>query len=160
MQPAVAIDWPTVMCKHYALACRAIKRRMPRGLRARYDPEDFVGDAIVEVMKNRARFVEFGPDLLVLIAKRRMIDAARSPRGRIMPLGEDVIDRQPSAALEVDAAVLRESMLRRAGNSSDRIAVDLRCQGHTLPEIAERTGRGLRTVQRFFKDFTEANEPY
>ena len=160
MQPAVAIDWPTIMRKHYALACRVIKRRMPRGLRARYDPEDFVGDAIVELMTNRARFVEFGPDLLVLIAKRRMIDAARSPRSRMMPLGDDVIDRQPSVAMEEDAAVLRELMLGRAGNSGDRIVVDLRCQGHTLPEIAELTGQGLRTVQRFFKDFTEANEPY
>jgi DNA-directed RNA polymerase specialized sigma24 family protein len=160
MHPTVPIDWTTMMRTHYALACRAIKRRMPRGLRARYDPEDFVGDAIVEVMKNRARFVEFGPDLLILIAKRRMIDAARSPRGRLMPLGYDMIDRQPSAALEFDAAILRESMLRRAGSSSGRVVVDLRCQGHTLPEIAELTGRGLRTVQRFFKDFIETNQPY
>jgi DNA-directed RNA polymerase specialized sigma24 family protein len=72
----------------HALACRAIKRRMPRGLRASYDPEDFVGDAIVELMSHRARFVEFGPDLLILIAKRRMIDAARSKamRGIAVPL--------------------------------------------------------------------------
>jgi DNA-directed RNA polymerase specialized sigma24 family protein len=157
---AAAIDWTSIMRKHYALACGVIKRRMPRGLRARYDPEDFVGDAIVELMTNRARFIEFGPDLLVLIAKRRMIDAARSPRSRVRPLDEDLIDRQPSVALEDDAAALRELMLHRAGNPGDRVVVDLRCQGHTLPEIAELTGRGLRTVQRFFKDFTEANEPY
>jgi DNA-directed RNA polymerase specialized sigma24 family protein len=160
MHPAAAIDWASLMRKHYALACGIIKRRMPRCLRARYDPEDFVGEAIVELMANRARFVEFGPDLLILIAKRRMIDAARSPQSRMMPLDEDLIDRQPSVALEDDAAVLRESMLGRAGNSGDRAVVDLRCQGYTLPEIAERTGRGLRSVQRFFKDFTEANEPY
>jgi hypothetical protein len=29
-----------------------------------------------------------------------------------------------------------------------------------LAEIAGRTGLGLRTVQRIFKKFTEANEPY
>jgi DNA-directed RNA polymerase specialized sigma24 family protein len=157
---ATTIDWANIMRTHYSLACRVIKRRMPRGLRARYDPEDFVGDAIVELMNNRARFLEFGPDLLIVIANRRMIDAARSPRSRYMPLAEDVVDRQPSVALENDAAALRELMLHRAGNYSDRIVVDLRCQGHTLPEIAERTGRSLRTVQRFFKVFTEANEPY
>jgi DNA-directed RNA polymerase specialized sigma24 family protein len=160
MHPTVPIDWTTLMRNHYAVACRAVERRMPRGLRARYDPEDFVGDAIVELMSRRVRFVEFGPDLLILVAKRRMFDAARSPRGRLMPLGYDMIDRQPSAALEFDAAILRESMLYRAGSSSDRVVVDLRCQGHTLPEIAELTGRGLRTVQRFFKDFIETNQPY
>ena len=160
MYPALPIDWATVICNHYALACRAIKRRMPRGLRARYDPEDFVGDAIVELMSHQARFVEFRPDLLILVAKRRMIDAARSPRGRLMPLAEDVIDRQPSAALEVDAAILRESIIHRAGSTSGRVVVDLRSQGHTLPEIAELTGRGLRTIQRFLKHFIEANRPY
>jgi DNA-directed RNA polymerase specialized sigma24 family protein len=119
-------------------------------------------DAICYVKKlgRRERFVEFGPDLLILIAKRRMIDAARSPRGRMMPLGDDVIGRQPSVALDYDAAVLREVLLRRAGNPNNRVVVDLRCQGHTLPEIARLTGRGLRTVQRFFKNFVEANEPY
>ena len=133
---------------------------MPRGLRARYDPEDFVGDAIVELISNRARLVESGPDLLILIAKRRMIDAARSPRSRLIPLEEDVIDRQPSVGLEDDAVALRELVLGRAANSGDRAAVNLRCQGHTLSEIAALTGRGVRTIQRFFKDFTEANEPY
>jgi Homeodomain-like domain len=78
----------------------------------------------------------------------------------MMPLAEDVIDRQPSVALEDDAAALRESVLRRAANTGDRVVVDLRCQGHTLPEIAKLTGRGLRTVQRFFKNFVAANEPY
>jgi hypothetical protein len=157
---AAAIDWSAIMHSNYALACRVIKNRMPRGLRARYDPEDFVGDAIVELISDRARLVEFGPDLLILIAKRRMIDAARSPKSRLIPLAEDVIDRRPSVGLEDDATALRDLVLGRAVNSSDRAAVNLRCQGHSLPEIAALTGRGVRTVQRFFKQFTEANEPY
>ena len=135
MQPAAAIDWSSIMRENYALACGIIKRRMPRCLRARYDPEDFVGDAIVELMTNRARFVEYGPDLLILIAKHRMIDAARSPRSRLMPLGEDLIDRQPSVALENDAAVLREVMLGRAGDPGDRVVVDLRCRGTHCPKL-------------------------
>jgi DNA-directed RNA polymerase specialized sigma24 family protein len=154
MHPAVAIDWATMMRKHYAQACRVIKHRMPRGLRAKYDPEDFVGDAIVELISNRARFVVFAPDMLILIANRRMIDAARSPRSRMMPLNEHAIDRQPSVALKDDAAVLREWMLCRAGNSSDRAVVDLRCQGHIAgnrraywPRIAD----GSTILQEFHR---------
>jgi len=33
--------------------------------------------------------------------------------------------------------------------------VQLRIEGHTLPEIAERTGRSLRTIERMLKNFRE-----
>jgi DNA-directed RNA polymerase specialized sigma24 family protein len=156
----VAIDWSTVMQDHYATACRVIERLMPASLRTTYDPEDFVGDALVELIANPERLIEKGSALLILVAKRRMIDAARSPRSRLTRLEVDVVDRQPPAVLETEAAELREVMLRRADDPSARYLVDLRCDGHTLPEIADLTGLGLRTVQRFWKRFTEANEPY
>ena len=78
----VVIDWSTVMRDHYSTACRVIERLMPSSLRTTYDPEDFVGDAIVELMANPERLIEKGSTLLILVAKRRMIDAARSPRSR------------------------------------------------------------------------------
>ncbi len=157
----VQIDWATVMREHYPSACQVIRRMMPYGLRAIYDPEDFVADAIVELMAHPERLSKKkGSALLILVAKRRMIDAARSPRSRLMRLEGDIIDRQPPAVLEHEAAELREMMLGRAADPNRRNLVDLRCRGHTLPEIAELTGLGLRTLQRFFKEFTEANEPY
>jgi RNA polymerase sigma factor (sigma-70 family) len=156
----VVIDWATVMREHYPTACRIIKRLMPSGLRGVYDPEDFVGDAIVEVMANPARFLERGSAFLTLVAKRRMIDAARSPRSRGTRLEVDIVDPQPAAVLEQEAAELRELMLKRASDPTKRKVVDLRSRGHTVPEIAELTGMGLRTLQRFFKEFTEANEPF
>ncbi len=133
---------------------------MPACLRSGFDPEDFVSDAVVELLQKPTRFSGRGPALLILVAKRRMIDAARSPGRRFSPFIKDPIDRQSSAELHHDAAELRERMLDRAGNASGRALVDLRCRGHTLAEIAERTGLGLRTVQRVFKKFTAANEPY
>jgi RNA polymerase sigma factor (sigma-70 family) len=147
------------MRDHYATACRVIERLMPASLRTTYDPEDFVGDAIVELIANPERFIEKGSALLILVAKRRMIDAARSPRSRLARLEVDIVDRQPPAVLEHEAAELREVMLRRAEDPSGRSMVDLRCSGHTLPEIADLTGLGLRTVQRYWKRFTEAYEP-
>jgi RNA polymerase sigma factor (sigma-70 family) len=154
------IDWATLMQKHYRATCGVIARLMPRSLRRMYDPEDFVIDAIVELMAKPDQLVEKGPSLLTLVARRRMIDAARSPRSRLMPLEVDIIDPQPSALLENEANELRELMLRRARDPRELSIVELRCRGHTLPEIAELTGLGVRQLQRFWKHFTEANEPY
>jgi DNA-directed RNA polymerase specialized sigma24 family protein len=154
------VDWTTVMRDAYPSACQVIKRLMPYGLRAIYDPEDFVADAIVELMAHPERLSANRSTLLTLVAKRRMIDAARSPRSRFTRLEGDIIDRQPPAVLEQEAAELREMMLGREADSDRRNLVGLRCDGHTLPEIAELTGLGLRTLQRYFKAFAEANEPY
>jgi DNA-directed RNA polymerase specialized sigma24 family protein len=154
------IDWGSVLCDYYALACHVIRRRMPPCLRAMYDPEDFVADAIVEVLKKPARFVEYGPGVIVLVAKRRMINALRSPRNRAARLDVDLMDRQPSVALRLEASELREFMIGRTRDLADRAMLALRCQGRTSIEIAELNGLGLRTVQRFFKEFAEANEPY
>ncbi len=156
----VPIDWATVMGDRYKTACRVIKRDMPRSLRAMYDPEDFVGDAIVELMARPERFVASGSAPLVLVARRRMIDAVRSPRSRLARLESDVVDRQPAAELEQEAAELRERMLGRVDDPGEQNMIELRCSGHTLPEIAELTGVGLRTLQRFWKAFREANEPF
>jgi DNA-directed RNA polymerase specialized sigma24 family protein len=111
-------------------------------------------------MAHPERIGSSGSATLILVAKRRMIDAVRSPRSRFMRLEVDIIDRQPPPVLEQEAAELREMMLERATDPRRRKLVDLRSRGHTLPEIAQLTGQQLRTVQRFFKEFTAANEPF
>ena len=155
-----AIDVTTVRSDDYAVACRFIKSRMPACLRAGFDPEDFVSDAVVELLQKGTRFSGRGPTLLIVVAKRRMIDAARSPGRRLSPFIKDLIDRQSSAELHHDAAELRERMLDRAGKRAAELARRSPLPRATLAEIAERTGLGLRTVQRVFKKFTAANEPY
>ena len=154
------IDWAIVMRDHYRAACRIIDQIMPRCLRSMYDPEDFVDDAIVELMARPNQVIEKGPSLLTLIAKHRMIDAARSPRSRLMRLEGDIIDQRPSAVLENEAAELRERMLGLAVDTRERNLVDLRSRGYTLPEIAVLTGLGVRQLQRIWKQFKDANDPY
>jgi DNA-directed RNA polymerase specialized sigma24 family protein len=154
------IDWAILMRDHYPSACRVIERLMPRSLQATYAPEDFVGDAIVQLMAHPERFtVNVPATLIILIAKRRMIDAARSPRNRSMRLEVDMINRHSPAVLENEAAELLELMLGRARNSIARNVVHLRSCGHSLPEISQLTGLGLRKLQRFWKEFAEANQP-
>ena len=148
------------MRDHYRSACRIIDRVMPIGLRGKFDPEDFVNDALIELLASPERLIEKGPSLLALVARRRMIDAARSPRSRVLPLTVDMIDSRSSAPEQIEAAELREMMLGRARDSQELKIVDLRCMGYTLPEIARLTGTGVRQLQRFWKQFSEANEPY
>ncbi len=154
------VDWAVVMRDDYPTACRTIRRLMPETLRGRYDAEDFVGEAIIELMAKSVECPEKGLASLVLVAKRRMIDVARSPRSRFVPLECEIVDRQPAAVLEQEANELRESLLRKVGDPAQRTVVDLRGRGHTLPEIAEMTGLGLRQLQRFWKEFSEANQPF
>ena len=124
MHSDVTIDWTIVLGEHYASACRVVNRCMPPGLRGRYDPEDFVGDAIVELLKNPARLAEYQPHLLIVIAKRRMIDAARSAWNRLGRLEVELIDLQASAALHLEAAEMREEMLGRAGCAHGRAMLE------------------------------------
>jgi DNA-directed RNA polymerase specialized sigma24 family protein len=153
------IDWNELMPEDYSSACRAIKRVMPRGLRGGYDPEDFVCEAIVELMSYRSQLDRSALALLIVVARRRMIDVARSPRGRMTHGIIDVVDREPSLDAIQAANELQELLLRKADRPADRTVVELRCQGYSLPEIARLTGIGLRTVQRFFKTFVERNLP-
>ena len=44
------IDWARLMRDHYPAACRIIERLMPRSLQAVYAPEDFVSEAIVQLL--------------------------------------------------------------------------------------------------------------
>jgi DNA-directed RNA polymerase specialized sigma24 family protein len=155
-----SIDWAILMRDHYPRACRVIKRLMPSKLQAVYDPEDFVGEAIVQLMAAPHRSTGAGAHALILIARRRMIDAARSPRSQMMRLEVDMIDPRPSAAQEHEAADLRERLVGKASDRAERTVIELRCLGHSLPEIADLTGLGVRTLQRFWKQFTLANEPY
>ena len=154
------IDWTAVMRYDYPPACQVIRRLMPSGLRTIYDPEDFVADAIAELFARPDCFSARSSETLILVARRRMIDASRSPRSRTKRIEGDIIDPKGPAVLEHEAAELREIMLRRTADPGRRNLVELRFRGHTIPEIAQLTGLGLRKLQRFFKAFTEANEPY
>jgi DNA-directed RNA polymerase specialized sigma24 family protein len=157
-ESVIAFDNTTVL-QDYSTACRVVNRFMPHNLRSGFDAEDFVGDALVDIMSTPARFAGYNRELLILVARRRMIDAARSPRSRVTALEVDVIDRNQSDGLQHDGAELRELMIGRATEAGYRTELGLRCDGYTLPEIAKLTGAGLRTVQRFFRGFARANEP-
>jgi RNA polymerase sigma factor (sigma-70 family) len=141
----------------YRIAVLIVKCNMPKHLRRCFDAEDFVSDAIVDLLKQKLEFTGRGPTLLTLVAKRRMIDAARrhKPQYQTDGIEEDQFDYRPSVEQELNAAELEQLILRRASSDRGRTILRLRCRGYTSQEIAQLTGIGLRDVQRFMKRFRE-----
>lgn len=150
------MDWHVVIKDHYPEAVRTIRRLMPSALRRSHDAEDFVQQAVAQLIGNPIEYR--GVSTLIALAKRRMIDATRRPRALVLEI--DPSDGGRAAGQQCEADELQNRLLGRSRDSQERGLILLRCQGHTVAEIAELTGVGLRTVQRFFKHFKLAEEPF
>ncbi len=140
----------------YGAACRTMQRKIPPSMTGQFDGADFVGDAFAYMLANPSRYAAVDPILpmVLTIARRRMIEKFRLPRnGRFtIDLGEVkslLVDTSPGPCLLSQAAETYETILAAAGPGADM--VELKRRGYTCPEIAARTGRNVRGVQRFFE---------
>jgi DNA-directed RNA polymerase specialized sigma24 family protein len=141
------MEWIDTSSEHYKMVCRYINKIMPSRLKSVFDAEDFVMDAIIQI-KGR------NPDLLIVVARRRMIDAAKSPRSRMVAIDWDVADERSDIArsdLGMDIEGLEiDPILKKV--------LRLMAEGYELPQVAEIIGVGLRTVQRMFANFRQEME--
>ena len=128
----------------YDLACSVVGRYLPRGLRRAYDAHDFVADAVVELAEKHA---EATMALVILVARRRIIDAMRSPRARVRPLEVDIEARRPLFC-EME---LRDQVDGRTRDPEHRAILWMICQGYTTVEVAKRSRFRIRTIQRILK---------
>lgn len=141
------MEWIDPSSEHYKMVCRYIRKIMPSRLKSVFDAEDFVMDAIIQIKGKN-------PDLLILVAKRRMMDAAKSHQNKQRSIDWDMADWRSDIAksdlgmtiedLEVDPILKK--------------ILNLMSDGYELPQVAEMIGLGLRTVQRKFANFKEERE--
>ena len=97
---------------------------MPSCLRPRFDAEDFVNDAILQVLQKPAPFIaaDCAPAYLMRVARCRMIDQTRvtftQKRGRGAKCcpPDQLPDRRATPAQEYDAVELWEWMEHRIGH--------------------------------------------
>lgn len=145
------MEWIDPSSDHYKMVCSYIKKIMPASLKPFFDAEDFVMDAIMEILE---KHIESSPGLLTTIAKRNMQDAAKSPRNRAGTLTIDMADWRSDIAksdLGMDIEGLEiDPILKKV--------LRLMAEGYELPQVAEIIGVGLRTVQRMFLKFKEDRE--
>jgi DNA-directed RNA polymerase specialized sigma24 family protein len=147
------MEWIDPSSDNYKSVCRYISKIMPARLNPVFDAEDFVMDAIMEILEKHIDHSPT-PGLLTTIARRNMQDAAKSPRNRQRTLEIDMADWRSDIAqsdlgmdlegLEIDPIL--KKILR------------LMAEGYELPQVAETIGVGLRTVQRMFANFREERE--
>ena len=159
-------------CYHKVL--RVIRRRLnSAAMRSLYDSTDFVGDVWKSLAEKPEKFdfptVQELVAFLSTAAERKVIDEHRrlnslkNDVGRDRPLsamdyaggGGDVPSLDPTPSQYAQASETWEQLFSDQA-AQERQILEMRNQGYSNEEIAQRTGWHLRKVQRFLKDLSDS----
>ena len=166
--------WKELFETCYPKVLRVVRRKLDRPMRSLYDSTDFASD----VMKSlAAKFDKFDfPSLdslhayLVQAAKQKVIDEYRRRHTLKHDIGRersvDWVDGQdsmrlalasadPTASQEAQASEVHERLLADL-DETEREIVELKHQGLSNNEVAEKTGWHVRKVQRFLQDLSNS----
>jgi len=167
--------WETLFKECYPKVRRVVRRKLNRSMRSLYDSTDFANDAMERLAANPdlLEFPSFNSLIAFLaqVAEQKVIDEYR----RQHTLKNDIDRERPIAAYDAgtfqarsddptasqlaQANEFRERLLARR-DDTERVIIELKHQGHSNADIAERTGWNIRKVQRFLKDlFDSLAEP-
>ncbi len=143
---------------------RAVRRKLNRKMRSKFDSGDFVQAMWASIFENRARLFEFttARDLIVFlsrVAHNKVIDEIRRRlvlQGRNLKrevrldqtnVGKSAVSRGPTAS---EVFIAGESLQQMTARHSTRsqIVFELRRNGATYAEIASVLGVTSKTVQR------------
>lgn len=164
--------WEELFRTCYPKIVRVVRRKLNTPMRSLYDSTDFASDVWKSLAAKCDRFDFPSIDSLMAFLKqaaeqkvvdeyrRRMthkrnmglerpMDADQGPGAGGLPSD----DPTPSQVAQASEGLER---LQARLTESQRDIVELRRQGYTNEEIAERTGWHLRKVQRFLKDLQES----
>lgn len=163
--------WEELFHTCYPKVIRVVRRKLNRPMRSLYDSTDFVSDVMKSLAANidRLDFPSLGSLIAFLAqtAEQKVIDEYRRrhtlkrditrERALVTADGMDLrphalTSTNPTASQVVQADEVRERLLAGQQDVQEREVIELRRQGYTNVEIAERTGWNIRKVQRFLKD--------
>ena len=149
--------WEAVFRECYPKVRRVVRRRMNRSMRALYDSTDFANDAMENLAANlnHLSFPSFSSlvAFLAQVAEQKLIDEHRRQhtlkrditRDRsIFGTGPDFVAVQlasddPSASQVAEANEVHERLMSQS-DETEREIIELRQQGYSTADIAERTG--------------------
>jgi RNA polymerase sigma factor (sigma-70 family) len=146
---------------------RAVRHKLNRAIRAKFDSGDFVQAVWASFFENRQRVIGFATtsdliNFLSRVAKNKVIDECRRRLGsqskdvsREVPLDQSAVAPSlvsPSPTVS-ELAMAGERLQRMLADqpSQFRKIVNLRVAGATHEEIAEALGVSAKTVQRVLK---------
>jgi RNA polymerase sigma-70 factor (ECF subfamily) len=166
--------WEVLYRACYPKVIRVVRRKLDQPMRSLYDSTDFVSDVMKSLAANidRLDFPSIGSLIAFLAqaAEQKVIDEYRRrhtlkrditrERALASADGTDIkpmtlISDEPTASQVVQADEVRERLLE-GQDEHERMVIELRHQGYTNVEIAERTGWNIRKVQRFLKDLHDS----
>jgi RNA polymerase sigma-70 factor, ECF subfamily len=164
-------DAPTHLYRRYAERLRAlVARKSSSGPAAIVDPEDVVQSVFRTFFRGAAEGQYDVPEgeelwkllLVITLNKVRALGnfhraARRDMRRTVRGEAYDAAVDSESADDEVNLAVLRlvvEEVLNTL-SPANRAIIELRIEGHEMAEIAMRTQRSKRTVERVVQEFCQ-----
>lgn len=154
---------------------RVVRRRMASAsIRSLYDSTDFVGDVWKSLAEKPEQFdfptLESLQAFLIRAAERKVIDvhrrrhAQKNDVGRERPLGAwevagggrpELASDDPTPSQVAQARETREQLFADVPEE-DRAVLELKDQGYSNDEVAQRTGWHVRRVQRFLKELSDS----
>jgi RNA polymerase sigma factor (sigma-70 family) len=165
--------WEVLFRECYPKVRRVVRRKLDRSMRSLYDSTDFASDVMKSLAANWNQLtfdsVESLFKFLAQVAEQKVIDEHR----RRHTLKRDVTrerrfsadDREagpahlpsgePTASQQAQANEVQERLLDRQ-DEIERTIIDLKHQGYSTADIADKTGWNIRKVQRFLKDLHDS----
>jgi RNA polymerase sigma factor (sigma-70 family) len=165
--------WEALFRECYPKVRRVVRRKLNRSMRSLYDSTDFASDVMKSLAANFGHLDFQSIDslfaFLAQVAEQKVIDEYRRrhclkrdmTRERpILSSGADAAPVQvpsddPTASQLAQANEVHERLLSRV-NATERTIIELKQQGYSNADIAERTGWNIRRVQRFLKDLLDS----
>jgi RNA polymerase sigma factor (sigma-70 family) len=165
--------WETLFRECYPKVRRVVRRKLNRSMRSLYDSTDFASDVMKSLAANFGHLDFASIDSLLAflaqVAEQKVIDEYRRRHTlkrdmtRERPLVSDGAEAgpvqlssdDPTASQLAQANEVHERLLSRV-DETERTIIQLKQQGYSNADIAERTGWNIRKVQRFLKDLLDS----
>lgn len=166
--------WEVLFHECYPKVRRVVRRKLTRQMRSLYDSTDFASDVMKSLAANLGhldfRSIDSLLAFLAQVAEQKVIDEYRRRNSlkrdmtRERPILSGGADSgpvqlpsdEPSASQVAQANEAHERLLSRVDDDTERTIIDMKQQGYSNTEIAERTGWNIRRVQRFLKDLQDS----
>ena len=165
--------WEALFRECYPKVRRVVRRKLDRSMRSLYDSTDFASDVMKSLAANlnQLTFVSIESlfKFLAQVAEQKVIDEHRRrhtlkrdvTRERRFSEGDmeagsvHLPSAEPTASQQAQANEVQEWLLNRL-DESERTIIDLKHQGYSTADIADKTGWNIRKVQRFLKDLHDS----
>ncbi len=166
--------WEALFRECYPKVRRVVRCKLNRSMRSLYDSTDFASDVMKSLAANFGHLDFASIDSLMAflaqVAEQKVIDEYRKRHSlkRDMTRERPILSEgaeagpvqlssdDPTASQLCVAKEVQERLLSGVVDETQKTIIQLREQGYSNAEIADRTGWNIRKVQRFLKDLQDA----